>query len=53
MKNDFEKELVVGRCSTKYVFFEDFAKFTGKRLCLSYFFNKYADLRQAIKSSNS
>ena len=38
-------EAVVRSCSVKKVFFKNFAKFTGKNLCKSFFFNKTAGLR--------
>ena len=38
-------EAVLQRCSVEKVFFRNFTKFTGKRLCQSLFFNNVADLR--------
>ena len=38
-------EAVAQRCSVKKYFLRNFAKFTGKHLCQSLFFNKVADLR--------
>ena len=35
------------RCSMKKVVLRNFAKFTGKHLCQSFFFNKVAGLRPA------
>ena len=35
-----KSEAVVQRCCIKKVFFRNFAKFTGKNLCRSLFFNK-------------
>ena len=35
------------RCSVKEVVLRNFAKFTGKHLCQSFFFNKHAGLRPA------
>ena len=37
-----EIEAVVQKCSVKKLFFRNFAKFTGKRLCQGLFFNKVA-----------
>ena len=37
-----EKEAVAQTCSVKKVFLRNFAKFTGKHLCQSLFFNKVA-----------
>ena len=37
-----EEEAVVQRCSVKKDVLENFAKFTGKHLCQSLFFNKVA-----------
>ena len=36
------------RCSIKEMFFKFFAKFTGKHLCQSLFFNKVAVLGPAV-----
>ena len=36
---------VIQRCSVKTGVYENFAKFTGKHLCQSLFFNKVAGLR--------
>ena len=41
------KKAAVQRCSLKKVFLEYLAKFTGKHLCQSLFFDKVADLRPA------
>ena len=38
-------QAVIRGCSVKTVFFKNFAKFTGKRLCQSLFFDKVAGLR--------
>ena len=38
-------EAVVQKCSVKKVFFKNFAKFTGKHLCQSLFFDKVTCLR--------
>ena len=38
-------ETAVCRCSIKLMFLKNFAKFTGKHLCHSLFFNKVAGLR--------
>ena len=38
-------EIVVQRCSVKKGVLKNFAKFTGKHLCESLFFNKAAGLR--------
>ena len=43
----YTSEAVVQRCSVKKGVFRNFAKFTGKYLCQSLFFNKVADLRPA------
>ena len=39
------------RCSVKKVVFRNFAKFTGKNLCQSLFFNKVAGLRYLFKNT--
>ena len=36
------------RCSTKKGVLKNFAKFTGKRLCQSLYFNKVAGLRPSV-----
>ena len=42
-----EVEAVVRRCSLKKGILRNFAKFTGKQLCQSLFFNKVVGLRPA------
>ena len=42
-----KSEAVAKRCSVRKGVLRNFAKFTGKRLCQSLFFNKVAGLRPA------
>ena len=44
-------EAVAQRCSMKKDVLRNFAKFTGKHLCQSLFFNKVAGLRPAVNTS--
>ena len=43
-------EAVAQRCSAKKGAAKNFAKFTGKHLCQSLFFDKVTGLRQAMQS---
>ena len=47
-KNPQTKGTVALRCSVKNGALRNFAKFTGKHLCQSLFFNKVAGLRLAV-----
>ena len=44
-ENEQRTEAVVRRCLIKIGILKNFAKFTGKQLCQSLFFNKIAGLR--------